>query len=106
MRMSFESRPLLAASLGAVAAALAACQSSSPPPDQMSRTAVETAPADLQLLCADAVAKQAGLDRAKILPTSSRPVEAGGFTVDLDASGRKFACTIDRTGVVRNVQAV
>jgi hypothetical protein len=88
-----------------VLAALSACQSA-PPPDQMSRTAVETAPADLQLLCADAAAKQAGLDRAKILPTGSRPVEAGGFSVDLDASGRKFACVIDRTGVVRSVQAV
>lgn len=103
MRISFESRPFQVMLLCSIAA-LAACQSSPPPPDQMSRTAVETAPADLQLLCADAAAKQAGLDRAKVLPTGSRPVEAGGFSVDLDASGRKFACTIDRTGVVRSVQ--
>nr|WP_183734694.1 MULTISPECIES: hypothetical protein [unclassified Rhizobium] len=103
MHMSLKSRPLPALLLCSIAA-LAACQSA-PPPDQMSRTAVETAPADLQLLCADAAAKQAGLDRAKVLPTGSRPVEAGGFSVDLDASGRKFACVIDRTGVVKSVQA-
>ncbi len=102
MRIFVKSRPLPALLLCSLSA-LAACQSA-PPPDQMSRTAVETAPADLQLLCADAAAKQAGLDRAKILPTGSRPVEAGGFSVDLDASGRKFACVIDRTGVVRSVQ--
>ncbi|MBB3590856.1 hypothetical protein FHX08_001200 [Rhizobium sp. BK529] len=103
MRISLKSRPLPALLLSSLSA-LAACQSSAPPtPDQMSRNTVETAPADLQLLCADAAAKQAGLDRAKILPTGSRPVEAGGFSVDLDASGRKFACVIDRTGVVRSV---
>ncbi len=104
MRMNVKSRNFHALLLSSLAA-LAACQSA-PPPDQMSRTAVETAPADLQLLCADAAAKQAGLDRAKILPTGSRPVEAGGYNVDLDAQGRKFACVIDRTGVVRSVQAV
>lgn len=103
MSIFLKSRPIPALLLCLIAA-LAACQSA-PPPDQMSRTAVETAPADLQLLCADAAAKQAGLDRAKVLPTGSRPVEAGGFSVDLDASGRKFACVIDRTGVVKSVQA-
>jgi len=103
MSIFLKSQPLPALLLCSIAA-LAACQSA-PPPDQMSRTAVETAPADLQLLCADAAAKQAGLERAKVLPTGSRPVEAGGFSVDLDASGRKFACVIDRTGVVKSVQA-
>jgi hypothetical protein len=102
MRISLESRPLCALLLCSLSA-IAACQSS-PPPDQMSRTAVQTAPADLQLLCADAAAKQAGLDRAKILPTGSRPVDAGGFSVDLDASGRKFSCVIDNMGIVKSVQ--
>ncbi|MBB3656802.1 hypothetical protein FHX15_002030 [Rhizobium sp. BK650] len=106
MHLLLKSRPLPTLILASLSA-LAACQSSAPPtPDQMSRNAVETAPADLQLLCADAAAKEAGLDRAKVLPTGSRPVEAGGFSVDLNASGRKFACVIDRTGVVRSVQAV
>lgn len=70
----------------------------------MSRTAVQTAPADLQLLCADAVAKQSGLDRAKILPTGSRPLETGAYGVDIDAVGRKFNCVIDSTGIVKSVQ--
>ncbi|TIM80121.1 MAG: hypothetical protein E5Y60_05495 [Mesorhizobium sp.] len=42
-----------AAAIGFLAGALSACVSTPPPPpqDQMSRTQVETAPADLQLLC-------------------------------------------------------
>ncbi len=41
-----------------------------------------------------------------MLPTGSPPVEAGCFSIHLDASGKKFDYVIDRTGVVRIVQAV
>jgi hypothetical protein len=70
----------------------------------MSRTTLQTAPADLQLLCADAAAKSAGVERAKVLPMNSRQLDASSYNVELDATGRKFNCVIDNTGIVRTVQ--
>jgi hypothetical protein len=79
---------------------------SSPPPDQMARTKLQTAPAELQLLCADAAAKSADLNRSKVLPMNSRQLDATTYSVELDATGRKFNCTIDNTGRVTSVQPV
>jgi hypothetical protein len=86
------------------AASLAACVSS-PPPEQMARTTLQTAPADLQLMCANATAGPAGVDNTKIFPISSRAVDAQNYNVELDASGRKFNCVVDTTGNVKSVQA-
>jgi hypothetical protein len=84
---------------------LAACQSA-PPPTEMSRTTLQTAPADLQLLCANAVAGPAKIDSSKILPIGSRALDAESFNVELNANGKRFNCVVDNKGVVRSVQAI
>ncbi len=87
----------------AALAALSGCQSSQPKPEDMARTSLQTAPADLQLLCAHAVAGAAQVDSAKVLPTSSRALDAASYSVDLDAAGRKFTCVVDTAGSVKSV---
>ena len=94
--------PLLV--LFASVAAVAGCTSTPPPPpDQMARTAVQTAPADLQLLCAGAAAKQANLDASKVLPTSSRQLSPTSYSVELSETGRKFNCVIGTDGKVASI---
>ncbi|UCI05662.1 hypothetical protein [Mesorhizobium sp. B1-1-8] len=75
-----------------------------PPPEQMSRTAAKTAPADLQLLCANAAAKSGNLKADKILPVSSSQIDSKTFQVDLDAGGKKTSCLVDTDGNVKSVQ--
>ncbi|MCO5063469.1 MAG: hypothetical protein M9924_06560 [Rhizobiaceae bacterium] len=87
-----------AAFTGLVALTLSACQSTSPTQDQMSRTTLETAPADLQLMCANAAAAQSGTESSKVLPVSSRKIDANNFIVDLNANGKPMSCTVDATG--------
>ncbi|SJM31424.1 conserved exported hypothetical protein [Mesorhizobium delmotii] len=94
-----------ATAIGFLVGTLSACVSAPPPPqDQMSRTQVETAPADLQLLCADAVAKASGADSTKILPVSSSKIDLKTYQVELDASGKKTSCLVDTDGNVKSVQ--
>ncbi|PAQ06206.1 hypothetical protein [Mesorhizobium temperatum] len=95
-----------ATAIGFLVGALSACVSAPPPPpqDQMSRTQVETAPADLQLLCANAVAKASGVDSTKILPVSSSKLDPKTYQVELDASGKKTRCLVDTEGNVRSVE--
>ncbi|MDQ2634422.1 MAG: hypothetical protein M3Y78_11875 [Pseudomonadota bacterium] len=81
----------------------AGCQSSSPEPQQMARTTLQTAPADLQLLCASAVATQTGAASDKVLPVSSRQLDASSFQVELDAAGSRHSCVVDNEGNVRSV---
>jgi hypothetical protein len=83
--------------------AAAGCQSSSPQPQQMARTTLQTAPADLQLLCANAVATQTGAAQDKVLPVSSRQLDAASFQVDLDAAGKRHSCVVDNDGNVKSV---
>ncbi|WP_408642371.1 hypothetical protein [Sinorhizobium chiapasense] len=78
------------------------CQSSTPEPQNMARTSLQTAPADLQLICANAVVAQAS--GARVLPMSSRQLDATTYAVDVDAGGRKFNCVVDSSGSVRSVQ--
>ncbi|TCM75007.1 hypothetical protein EV291_11687 [Rhizobium sp. BK068] len=86
------------------AALLGACTPPTPPaPESMARTTLQTAPADLQLLCANSAAGVAG-PNAKVLPTASRQLPDGTFGVDLDAGGKKFSCIVDNNGTVRSVQ--
>jgi hypothetical protein len=82
---------------------LASCQSA-PDPTEMSRTTLQTAPADLQLLCANAVADSAKIDSRKILPVGSQALDAESFNVELNANGRRFNCVVDNKGVIRSVQ--
>lgn len=86
-----------------IAMGLAACQSA-PTPDQMSRTTVETAPADLQLLCAGEAAKASGIAGSKALPTSSRKLDSKSYQVELNVAGKPMSCIVDTDGKVASVQ--
>ena len=98
---------ILVLALGFMAQSLSACVSTPPPaPEQMSRTQVETAPADLQLLCANAVAKSSGVNSAKILPISSSKIDSKTYQVELDAGGKKTSCLVDTDGAVKSVEPV
>ncbi|TIO05542.1 MAG: hypothetical protein E5X89_27305 [Mesorhizobium sp.] len=99
-------RSILAIAIGFLVGPLSACISAPPPPpqDQMSRTKVETAPADLQLLCANAVAKASGVDSTKILPVSSSKLDSKTYQVELDAGGKKTSCLVDTEGNVTSVE--
>ncbi|WP_274628073.1 hypothetical protein [Arvimicrobium flavum] len=88
-----------------LATGLAACSSTSPTQDQMSRTTLETAPADLQLICAGQAAKTSGVESAKVLPTSSRKLDARNYQVDLNAGGTAMRCVVDADGKIVSVQA-
>jgi hypothetical protein len=88
--------------LALIAGVLAACQSS-PPPDKMARATTDSAPADLQLQCANEAAKVAKVDSTKILPTSSAKLDDQTYTVQLNADGKPFTCTIDANGTVKSV---
>ena len=78
---------------------------SSPVPQEMARTTLQTAPADLQLLCANAVATQTGTSSDKVLPISSRQIDANSFQVELDAAGKKHSCVVDNEGNVKSVSS-
>ena len=87
-----------------LAAAVSAC-TTSPTPDQMARTTLETAPADLQLLCANEAARSTGVESSKVLPVSSRKLDAKNYQVELNAGGKPTTCVIDADGKIVSVQA-
>lgn len=84
---------------------LAGCVSSGPTPDQMSRTAVETAPADLQLVCASEASRMLSTNANKTLPVSSRKIDASTYEVRLSAEGKYANCTVAQNGSVLAVNA-
>ncbi len=96
-------RTVFLVAAGAMLLAAASCVSS-PEPAQMARTTLQTAPADLQLLCANAVATQTGVAAEKVLPVSSSQVDAQSFKVELDAGGARHSCVVDNEGKVTSVQ--
>jgi hypothetical protein len=72
----------------------------SPEPQQPAvRQTAQTAPADLQLLCANEAAQAYGMASQSVLPVSSS-VEGGTYTVVLNAGGTEAVCTIDEEGTV------
>ena len=83
---------------------LGAC-TSSPSPQEMARTTLQTAPADLQLLCANAVATQTGAPSDKVLPVNSRQLNANSYQVEIDAAGSRHNCVVDNNGNVTSVTA-
>ncbi|MFI0846229.1 hypothetical protein [Mesorhizobium sp. IMUNJ 23232] len=91
---------LVAAGLAAFASAC----TTSPTPDQMARTTLETAPADLQLLCANEAARSAGVEAGKVLPVSSRKLDAKNYQVELNAGGKPTTCLIDADGRIVSIQ--
>ncbi len=73
------------------------------PQSPVVRSAVETAPADLQLMCAAEAAKVYSAPADKILPLSSQRSGTASFEVMLDVAGRRARCTIDESGSVVTV---
>ena len=89
-----------------LAGLVAGCQSSAPAPQQTARSVSPTAPADLQLLCASAAAQQLGADPNRVLPVSSRRLDATSYLVELNAGGQATNCIVDDNGIVLSVGAV
>ncbi|MCT7378443.1 hypothetical protein [Chelativorans salis] len=99
--------PVVPATAGIFMASLtlAGCVSSpEPEPQAMARSSQQTAPADLQLLCASAAASAAEAGSARVLPVSSRQLDAGNYQVDLDAAGKRMSCIVDSEGNVKSIQ--
>lgn len=106
MREMNEARPGKAPAILLLMSAvvLGAC-TTSPSPQEMARTTLQTAPADLQLLCANAVATQTGAPSDKVLPVNSRQLNANAYQVEIDAAGRRHNCVVDNDGNVTSVTA-
>jgi hypothetical protein len=100
---------MLKSKLSAIAGvlALAGCSTTAPPPpeDNAIRNVGQTAPADLQLLCASEAAVQLGLDSDGVFPVSS-VAAAGGYQVNLRTGNGQAVCNIDTAGNVITVQEV
>ena len=88
------------------ALALAGCVSSNTTPENSTRTSVQTAPADLQIACANAATTKFGADHASVLPVSSSTLEGGKYQIILDAKGQRSTCLIDQTGQVLSLEKV
>jgi len=94
-----------AAALAALGVALAGCVGGrGNAPDSGSnetvRSAIVTAPADLQLLCASEAATRFGADPSSVLPTSSAQVEPATYQVELTLGGGSATCVIDENGTI------
>ncbi len=84
----------------------AGCSSTMQPKEGSVRSSGETAPADLQLVCASEAASRFN-SGGSVLPVSSMPGPAGGYQVNLAMDGGGQAvCMIDDTGVVQSLEMV
>lgn len=101
MTIAADCRRAKVFSLGLVLLAPVACTTVDPTPAQTTRTASETAPADLQLLCANAAAGAGG---GNVLPVTSRRIDATTYQVDLNVAGSTRNCVIDAEGNVLSMQ--
>ena len=90
-----------AAAAVTVLAAGCASQSSQviEPEQPMVRQTAQTAPADLQLLCANEAAKAFGMASETVLPVGSSS-DGAVYTVILNADGGQAICTIDDSGTI------
>jgi hypothetical protein len=91
--------------LGTALTGLGCAQGTQPaaPAGPSVRAEVETAPADLQLMCAAEAAKVYSAPADKILPLSSQRTSASTFDVELDVAGKRARCTIDESGTMISV---
>jgi hypothetical protein len=87
----------------AIAVLAAGCASQSaqvPEPQQHAvRQTAQTAPADLQLLCANEAAQTFGIASETVLPVGSSS-DGMVYTVILNAGGSQAICTIDDNGTI------
>lgn len=106
-RISGGQKLTAAVVLGLGLAGLVGCSSSgSDGPNSTTRTSEQTAPTDLQLLCASRAAEQLGITSGKVLPTASAPSGDDGYQVSLTYDGGNASCTIDADGNVLAVQKI
>jgi len=69
------------------------------PEQPMVRQTSQTAPADLQLLCANEAAQAFGIASETVLPVGSSS-DGMVYTVILNAGGSQAICTIDEEGTI------
>lgn len=80
---------------------LTACASTSPATVSTIRGSAQTAPADLQLLCAGEAQNRFGAPANSVLPVGSRPGPAAGtYAVDLRLPTGQAMCVIDGNGAI------
>jgi hypothetical protein len=86
--------------VAAVTILAAGCASQVTEPEQpMVRQTSQTAPADLQLLCANEAAQTFGIASESVLPVGSSS-DGTVYTVILNAGGGQAICTIDDNGTI------
>lgn len=86
---------------------LAACASTAPSTTNTIRGSAQTAPADLQLLCASEAQTRFAAPANSVLPISSRlGPAAGSYTVDLKLPAGQASCVIDDNGVIASLAMV
>lgn len=83
----------------------AGCSMSAQPKAGTVRSTGETAPADLQLVCASEAATRLGTTES-VLPVSSMPGPNGTYQVNLVVGSGQAVCFIDNAGVVQSVERV
>ena len=94
------------AALVILLAMTAACASTGgppPPPPQTVRSGADTAPADLQLVCANAVAIELNTNLDKTLPISSVKAQGESYQVTVAADQRQANCFVTADGVVQSI---
>jgi len=91
---------------GSAVAILAGCASGgNTGPTETVRSTAETAPADLQLLCASQTVEQLNITSGDALPVSSARIEDNSYQVNLTYDGGAAICVIDDEGVIRSISA-
>jgi len=73
---------------------------------QTVRTSAETAPTDLQLLCASKAAEELQIEGANVLPVSSARSGEAAYQVNLTYESGQATCIIDESGVVQTITPV
>ena len=100
-----SSKPVAALIAGLGLSLLSACNTSGPeaPTAGAVRSSGETAPTDLQLLCAAKAAEQLQITDGNVLPTSSAPSGDTAYQVNLTFQGGEAVCVIDNEGTVQSI---
>ncbi|MGB3337952.1 MAG: hypothetical protein WBA73_12305 [Devosia sp.] len=84
---------------------LAACSSTSPAAVPTIRGSAQTAPADLQLLCAGEAQTRFAAPPNSVLPVASRPgMATGTYSVDLKLPTGQALCVIDANGAISSLE--
>ncbi|GAB5506577.1 MAG: hypothetical protein Rhirs2KO_17400 [Rhizobiaceae bacterium] len=105
MKRETTSRHAAAAAVVLSAALVAGCSSTMQPRAGAVRSTGETAPADLQLLCASEAATRLGTTES-VLPVSSMAGPNGTYQVNLAVGSGQAVCFVDNNGIVQSVTMV